>query len=183
MALSVISAFPIEAKLVPIFLENIINKKVAGLALNILEKLVHRIFSWIYRPYNTLYVQKLSRIHLFSDGKAQLLDSTQHKVAQIKHDQKKNHDYVSLHGENVYFSPLPLVETVFSKASFTEYVAIHDDEKGRPGWYKISQLETPREGNATPMVKSWQVNTNESQRIERSPRPGYLATRDAKYVG
>lgn len=170
MTLSIVAAFPIESKLVPSFLENIIDKRVAGIALNLLEKTIHWICSWIYCPYNTLYKAKMARIHLFSDSQALLLDSTKQGIAKI------DKDSISLHGKKVYFNLIPHVETIFSREAFTDYVVVQDDEHRRPGWYKIVHQETPHPGNLRPMEKYWMVNTNQlHQFLGGPPSRVYLA--------
>ncbi len=169
----IIAAFPVESRFVPSCLECLIDKKVAGIALNLLERLVDWICSWIYCPYNSLYQAKLSRVHRFSDEITTLLDSTKQAIARIEFDWKN--DYISLHDKRVVFNQIPNVEIVFSSQSFTDYVVVKDDENRRPGWYKIVEQEAPRPGNLIPMEKFWMVNTNQLHQFARGTDPIYLA--------
>jgi hypothetical protein len=173
MTQSIIAALPVESRFVPGCLENIIDKKVAKVALNFLEKWVDWILTWIYCPYHNLFMAKLSRVHLFSDAATPLVDSTKQGVANI--DFEWRNDYISLHGKKVYFNPIPNVEIVFSRQAYTNYVVVRDDESRRPGWYKIVVQEIPRPENLRPMEKSWRVNTNLLHQFVGWNTPAYLA--------
>ncbi len=173
MTQAIIATLPVESSFVPSHLESIIDKKIAGIALNLIEKLLNWILSWVYFPYNSLYQAKMARVHRFRDKITPLLDCTRQGIAQIDFNSKN--DYISLHKRKVYLSPIPNIEFTFSRDVFTEYVAVTDDENRRPGWYKIVEQETPHPGNQIPMEKHWLVNTNQMHRLERWVDPIFLA--------
>lgn len=157
MSVAVIRSIPVESSLVPSFLEDIIDRKIANLSLNILEELVDWILSWIYFPYHQLYQEKSARVHTFSDGLTRLVDSTKLGVANIEYDWST--DFVSLHAIKVYFIANPNIDFTFSRQTNTDYVVVIDDEKRGPGWYKIVEQEIARPMNPRPMEKCWYINT------------------------
>lgn len=159
MSLAIVASFPVESNFVPSCLEYIIDKKVAGIALNLLEELVDCICSWFYCPYNMLYQEKIARVHLFSDQITHLYDCTKKAVASIEHDWAN--DFITLHKTKVYFNLNPNIDVIFSKQTFTDYVVVCDDERRRAGWYRIIEQGLPQKANLKPMEKSWQVNTNQ----------------------
>jgi hypothetical protein len=173
MIQSVVAALPVESSLVPSHLESIIDKKIAGIALNLIERLLNWIFSWIYFPYNRLYQAKMARVHRFRDNITPLLDCTKQGIARIDFNSKN--DYISLLARKVHFKPIPHIDITFSRETFTEYVAIIDDENRGPGWYKIVEQEAPHPGNQIPMEKQWLVNTNQPYQVERWIDPVFLA--------
>jgi len=173
MTLSEIAALPVQSQFVPSFLESIIDKKVAQIALNCLEELIDAILTWIYCPYHNLYQAKLARVHLFRDT-TPLLDSTKQGIAEI--EQNGKNDYIKLHNKRVYFTLIPNLERFFSRAAYISYVNVFDDDNRRPGWYKIVEHELSRAGNERPMAKCWMINTNQLHRFEGiNEAPFYLA--------
>lgn len=176
MTQAVVASLPVDSWFVPNFLAEILDKKISRVALNLLEEFIDWISSWIYCPYIFLSQEKLKRIHQFSDQMTSLFDSTKEGVAQIY---RGLIDYISLKNVKVCFSPNPNIAVLFSRQAFTDYVVVMDDEKRRPGWYKIIEQETPRPANPTPMEKCWLVNTNEMLQFQnwmgRGLPPVYLA--------
>lgn len=169
MSLTVIGSIPVESILVPSFLENIIDRKIAKLALNMLEKLVDRILSWIYCPYNQLYQEKKARIYTFGDGLTCLIDSTKLGIAKIDFDWETA--YVALHSIKVLFNPDPNIEFTFSRDGNTDYVVILNDDKRGRGWYKIIEQEIASPTNPRPMEKHWHVNTHDVHKLGRGNSP------------
>ena len=165
MSLAIIRSIPLDSKLVPTFLEEIINKKVATVALNIFEELIDWLCSWLYYPYIKLYNDKKARIHTFSDAQTSLVDCTKRAIAKIDFDW--NIDYVSLHNVKVLFTPNPNIDIVFSRTVHTEYVVVLDDKTRRPGWYRIIKQDLTLPSNKRPMEISWWVNTNQMHQFEQ----------------
>lgn len=176
MALAIIAALPVESRFVPSCLETLVDKKVAGIALNLLERLVDWICSWIYCPYYNLYKEKMARVHLFNDQVTPLFDSTKEGIANIEYEWVN--DSITLRDRRVCFNPIPHLEVVFSRMNFTDYVVIQDDDRRRPGWVKIIEQELPRPSNPKPMEKYWVVNTNELHQFQGED-PVYLAEQPA----
>ena len=167
MSLSAIRTIPLDSALVPVFLEDIINKKIVGAALNALENFIDWLCSWIYYPYIKLYNGKKARIHTFSDNITPLVDSTKQGVAKIDFEWDK--DYISLNRIKVLLSANIHINVTFSKKAHTAYVLVLDDEKRRPGWYQIIEEELPRPSNLNPMEKSWWINTNKIHYVNQNP--------------
>lgn len=155
MTQAIVASIPIDSRFVPSCLETIIDKKVSGVALNFLEKLVDCLFTWFYCPYHSLYQAKTARVHFFGDGEAKLYDTTKQGVGAIERNGS-----ITLNERKVFFNLNPNIESVFSRQAFTDYVVIKDDEKRRPGWFQIIEQEISRPNNPKPMEKSWTINTN-----------------------
>lgn len=155
MTQAIVASFSIESRWVPSCLETLIDKKVAGAALNFLQKLIDWFFSWFYCPYHSFYLEKAARVHAFNDGEVKLFDATKQGIGGI------NHNFITINGRKVLFNPNPHIETLFSRRTSTDYVVIRDDEKRRAGWFQIIEQEISRPGNPKPMEKLWLVNTNQ----------------------
>lgn len=164
MVLSIIASLPVDSRFVPTCLENIIDKRVAGVALNFLERLFNWLCTWLYFPYNTLYKAKMVRVHTFSDGIVRLFDATVRGLAGIEHDWE--HDYVTLHDRNVRFNLNPNIKNHFARAMNTDYVVVRDDPIKRINWYQIIEQEISRPENPKPMEKIWYVDANKVHRFE-----------------
>ncbi len=179
-----IAKLPVESIWVPTCLDNVINKKIAGVALNRLERWVDWICSRLYCPYNTLYNGKKARVHFFSDpveksvesgDSIPLFDRTKEGIANIEHG--FGIDCIFLNGSKVRIGQ-GKVKVVFSKANQTDYVAVEDGES--PGLYKIIEQALPSEDNMRPMEKVWKVNGGElhqfrNKRGKLSQAPFYFA--------
>jgi hypothetical protein len=163
MTQAIVASIPVDSWFVPDFLAEILDKKISGIALNYIEEFVDWICSWIYCPYILLGQAKLKRIHRFSDQIVSLFDTTKKGVVQIK---RSLIDHICLKNVEVCFSANPNIAVLFSREAFTEYVVVKDDEKNRPGWYKIIEQPTPRPTNPRPMEKCWLINTNEMHQFQ-----------------
>lgn len=171
MSCAAIQSIPLNSFFVPYPLEDIMDRKIANLSLNIFERLVHWICSWIYSPYYTLYIQKEERIHKFTDGITLLIDSTKDGVAGIRSDDGKT--FVSIYTNDVLFAKNPNIQFTFSRKMNTDYLVVLDDEKKGPGCFKIIEQEIGRRQNPNPMLKCWHVNTG--LLYQGNPRNYYLA--------
>lgn len=158
MTQAVIASIPLSSPFVPNCLENLIDKKISGEALNIMQKLIDWICMWFYCPYNILYHKKVARIHTFTDGTAKLYDATKQGIAGIQYSWEN--DYISLFDKRVYFNPNPQIQIIFSRQAFTNYVVVKDYDIRGANWFQIIEQETPRANNNAPMEKSWLVNAN-----------------------
>lgn len=165
-------SIPVHSKWVPACLDRILDKKVAGAALSCLEKLVDWICSMIYGPYRTLYQAKLQRVHLFSDKLAKVIDCTMKGIAAIHVSKHVNllgdinlviHqlDFITLNNKKVYFHQNPAIETIFSRATFTDYVVVKDAPQKGPSWIQIIEQETQRPRKDKPIVNEWFVDTEQ----------------------
>ncbi len=84
--LEIIAKVPIDRTLVPKCLEDIIDKRIAGVALSALEEFVNWFLSWVYSPYNTLFETKAKRICTFQDDEVRMCDSTEGGIVKVKED-------------------------------------------------------------------------------------------------
>lgn len=155
MTQAIVASFPVTSPFLPTFLENIIDKKISGVALNLLEKLMDWICFRVCCPYMAVYRGKMARVHTFSDGETRLFDTTKEKVAKI--ESAWENDYITLRNNKVFFNRNPNIGILFSRQAFTDYVVIKDDERRRGGVFQIIEQEIPRPGNPRPMEKSWHV--------------------------
>jgi hypothetical protein len=152
MTQAILASFPVESRFVPGCLESIIDAKVQGKALNVLQRLVDWICSWLYCPYKNLYRAKMERVHPLADKEVKLYDLTKHGVGGVESD------FVTIQGRRIFFNDNPLIGTVFSRRAFTDFLVLKDG--GRPGWFQIIEQEVARPSNPRPMEKSWFVNAN-----------------------
>ncbi|MBX7066398.1 MAG: hypothetical protein K1X28_04125 [Parachlamydiales bacterium] len=163
MAVEVVAQIPVTSILVPSCLEYIINKKVAKMALSIIENIIDVIFSWIYCPYSFLYLAKLTRVHTFRDG-TPMFDCTKNGIANITGTQ--NNGRITLFATQVFFSIRRNIEYAFSRANRTEYVVVQDDPRARPNWVQVMEQEMKFPDKTKPKEKLWTVNANMSHRFE-----------------
>lgn len=175
MVVKILASIPLDSHFVPTCLENILHKKIAGVALNILERLIHWVCSWIYSPYKTLYKAKLGRVHTFSDGIVKLIDTTVKGIA------KTEGNYVVLRNRIVHFNWNTNIQTTFARKENTDYVIVRDDPKKRANWYQVVEKEISRPENQNPMEKIWHVNANLSYRFkERIERDVFLVEQSTR---
>lgn len=161
MTTPIAASFPVSSRFVPTFLENIIDKKISGIALNMIERLLHQICSWLYWPYRNLYREKQSRVHTFSDNQTRLFDATRDKSAKIEFEW--GNDYITINGNKVPFTNNPQFEVVFSRQKYTDYVVVKDARERGPGWFQIIEQELPRESNPSPLEKAWVYRAGSEQ--------------------
>ena len=154
MRSAIIASLPVESRLVPGCFESILDAKVQGAAMNFLQRLIDQFLTWLYCPYHSLYLAKMARVHLLSDGKVRLYDATKQAVGGV------DSNFITIRGTRVFFNANPHIWTVFSRQAFTDYIVVQDDEKRRPGWFQIIEQEISRPGNPKPMEKLWTVDTN-----------------------
>jgi hypothetical protein len=159
MTQAVVSAIPIESRLVPNCLESIIDIKVRGAVLNIFQKLIDWFFGNFYLPYDSLYQGKMTRVHLFKDGLVKLYDTSKQGIGRIEKE------FLTIHMRKVFFNRNPNIASIFSREVGTDYVVIKDDERQRPGWFQIIEQAIPQQGRPRPMEKVWSVNTNRFGKI------------------
>lgn len=150
MAQAILASFPVDRHFVPSIFESLIDKKVMGVALNFFQRLVDRLLTWAYRPYDALYLAKMARVHLFNDGLARLYDATRGRVGGV------NNDSVTIGGKIVQFTNRN-ISALFSRHAHTDYVVVRDDASRGGGWFQISTQEIPHDGNSNPMEISWIV--------------------------
>jgi hypothetical protein len=175
MVVKVLASLPLDSHFVPTWLEKISHKKIAGVALNILERLIHWLCSWLYSPYKTLHIAKQGRVHTFSDGIVKLIDTTVKGIA------KTEGNYVSLRNRIVHFNLNTNIQTTFARKENTNYVIVRDDLNKRTNWYQIVEKEISRPGNRNPMEKIWHVNANLIYRFkERVERDVYLVQQSTR---
>ncbi|MBS0625248.1 MAG: hypothetical protein JSS32_04290 [Verrucomicrobia bacterium] len=168
-----IHQMPVSHHRIPPCLENILDKKIVKAAMTCLEKLVHILCTWLYRPYRTLFQAKSERIHFFSDGQAFLIDCTRNKIAKIAEDHYLNlenlqdvveKDRITLNGRRVLFSEDERINVRFARASYTDYVVVKDSGPNR---VEIEEQETVRAGQRKADKKSWFVDLTKIVRIEQ----------------
>lgn len=174
MTLEIIAQIPVSSRFVPAFFEDILNKKIAGLALNILETVLDFILSWIYCPYNYLLQRKMERIHSFNDG-TPLYDCTVDGISEIQ--TKEPNGRLTLLNVRVMFSLSLNMEREFSQRHRTEFLTVREDPSNRPGWFQIAEQEQPFADTTRPMENVWFVNTSETHRIARQETSFFLAQR------
>jgi hypothetical protein len=150
------------------FLENIIEKKVAHVALNVFEKIVDYICRHVYGAYSLrLEHSSRSRLHYFRDG-AILHDQTKNRLIGIRcetrfnlvtramlgamhdaqHPSDERVDYITINGVDVRFDHRPNIDTLFGQSYGTNCVVVKDNAN------EIIIKEYETSGN----VKKWSVN-------------------------
>jgi hypothetical protein len=159
MTQAVVASIPVESPYVPGWMENIVDKKITGFALNWLETFVDWLCMKLYCPYSSLYNRKMARIHIFNDNIVRLFDATQGGVARI--ESGFDWEFITLFQTRVYFAFDPHNHRmVFSRERKTNFVVIVDDPHRRSGWVQIIYHEIAKPGDPPPMEIRWEVNTN-----------------------
>lgn len=158
---------PVHSKWVPNCMERLIDKQIGGVALSTLEKLIDWVMKRLYCPYQTLYKEKMGRIHYFSDKEAQLFDCTTDRIAGIRHPKEgvPPCDFITLREKKVYFHQNPRILTIFSKKAFTDYMIVKDAPERGAGWCKITEHETVRPEADKPEIHEWFVDTATHNRL------------------
>jgi hypothetical protein len=172
MTLGIVAQIPVSSQFVPAFLEDILNKRIANVALNILETVLDFILSWIYCPYNYLLQRKMERIHSFNDG-TPLYDCTIDGISAIQ--RKERNGRLALLGTRVMFSLLQNLEREFSQRHRTEFVIVREDPSHQPGRYQIAEQAQPFADTTRPMENIWSVYTFETHRMARQDTSFFLA--------
>lgn len=129
--LNVLPCFPCNYEL-----ETIAEKKIQGIAMNTLEKLVHWIASW-FRSYRNLITSKQTRIASFGMGIAYindvvdrrhplLFDCTSHRIADTKSIPLPNgnqfRSYLTLIGRKVFFNADLNLHRIFNSETTREVI-------------------------------------------------------------
>jgi hypothetical protein len=172
MTLEIVTQIPVSSWFVPAFFEDILNKKIAGVALNILETVLDFILSWIYCPYNYLLQRKVERIHFFTDG-TPLYDCTIDGISDVQ--KKERNGRLTLLGSRVLFSLPSSIEREFSQRHRTEFMVVREDPLHRAGWFQVAEQPQPFADTTRPMEAAWFINTSEIHRLDRQSPSFFLA--------
>lgn len=161
-----VSQIPVSSWFVPSCCERILNKKVAQVALNLLEKIVDWVLSWIYCPYQYLFQAKLARVHLFAD-ETPLVDCTKEGIVSIVNGQ------IAISGRQVQFTIGMSDALPFSKATRTEYVIVQEAPEEAHEMQILAQEMAYSDGTR-PREKMWRINLTKIHLVARASF--YLAT-------
>lgn len=170
MTQAVVASLPVESPYVPGWMENIVDKKITGFALNWLEIVVDWLCWRLYCPYSNLYIRKMARIHIFNDHTVRLFDTTRCGAGGIL-SEEFDREFITLFKNRLYFAHDPNNDNmVFSRARRTDFVVLRDDPLGKQGWFQIVNHEVAKPGGPPPMPITWDINTN---KLHDQP-PGYV---------
>lgn len=152
---------------IPMWLGDILNKKVNNVAMSCFERIVHWFCNHFYKAYHEFYIHKTTgTVHKFMDGTL-LFDKTNERIAGIKKVQFQNLlpggpkpdpiDYITLNGKKVLFTTQDKADLIFAKHTFTESVTV-ENVPDAAGVIKITEQESVRVFGTPAATNTWHVD-------------------------